>query len=511
MADSAKLKELYRKADELHRRKKKVLTYAHALRDDVTDEIYSKAEQTYNKDKMARIRRINPVIRPRFKCEECGGTWQLLSEKKKEQNGSRYYCPDCKTIPHRWYIDWFQNGKRCRVFKDKSNQALDTYKRAEKVLNSLVSEIENGSFDKTTWVHSDIEKYSCKNLLEQYLYFKIPSKNPANKKEDEEPKIKTKSKKKEEVIIKDRIAPSYADDYARIIKRTKEYWNTQDVRNIKKQNLTDFLNHLRKTHTHFSEKTLKNEMDIFKSFLRWCNSELELNITVPAFPEISVDSPDIKYFDPETQAKVFENIPDEDKPFISFLVLHGCRPGEARGLKCSDVDLKANIINVKGTFSGKVFRERRKGKKSKPYVMPIHPEMLGWIKTRCEGCEDGNRFLFLNPRTGTHHTEASLQRLWDSIRTDAELDKSIRLYDFTRHSFGTNLARSNTPLYKISLLMGHADTRTTEQNYLHLAVDDIRAEAHKITLKPQKKTTSKKHNVSRKTVSGTSLRKSKKP
>jgi integrase len=285
---------------------------------------------------------------------------------------------------------------------------------------------------------------------------------------------------------KDKLAPSYADDYARIINRTKEYWGNKDVRNIKRQHLNEFLAHLQTTYSHFSNKTLKNEIDVFRSFLRWCRDEQEINITVPALPEIRIDKPDIKYFDTKTQVEIFNHIPDEDKPFISFLVLHGCRPGEARGLKCADADLTAGIINVRGTFSGKVYRERRKGKKSKPYVMPIHPEMLEWIKTRCEGCEDGQRFLFLNPRTGTHHTEPSLQRLWDSIRTDAGLDASVRLYDFTRHSFGTNLARSNTPLYKISLLMGHADTRTTENNYLHLAVDDVRAEAHKITLKPKK-------------------------
>ena len=91
-------------------------------------------------------------------------------------------------------------------------------------------------------------------------------------------------------------------------------------------------------------------------------------------------------------------------------------------------------------------------------------------------------WLFCNPRTGDHHTASSIDRLWSSIRKKAGLQKGLRLYDVTRHSFASNLANGGTSLFKISKLMGHSSTRTTER-YSHENIESARVEIEKLSLK----------------------------
>ena len=76
---------------------------------------------------------------------------------------------------------------------------------------------------------------------------------------------------------------------------------------------------------------------------------------------------------------MFQFVADCDKPIIGFLMLHGCRPSEARALKCKDVDLAAGTITISGTFSGRVYREKRKGRGARSVTIPIHPELEEYI------------------------------------------------------------------------------------------------------------------------------------
>jgi len=51
-----------------------------------------------------------------------------------------------------------------------------------------------------------------------------------------------------------------------------------------------------------------------------------------------------------------------------------------KGVK--DADLKTEAIKIAATFSRRVYREWRKGKRAKGYIVPIHPEMLSYIIDR---------------------------------------------------------------------------------------------------------------------------------
>ena len=154
----------------------------------------------------------------------------------------------------------------------------------------------------------------------------------------------------------------------------------------------------------------------------------------------------------------------------------------ARALKCKDIDLRTQTITISATFSGSVYRQRRKGRKSRPSLIPIHPEMFDYVFHKVKD-NHPEAFLFINPRSGNHYTQDAIFRLWRRVRTKAGIAKEdLRLCDATKHSYASQLAQSNTSLIKISKLLGHSSLRTTEK-YIHQDVSGLRAEVAKISLK----------------------------
>ncbi len=231
---------------------------------------------------------------------------------------------------------------------------------------------------------------------------------------------------------------------------------------------------------NFSNKTLKNCLDIFKTFLMYLKNDLELLKVVPHFPVIEISPPKTTWLTPKTQKAVFRYVLDEDKPIIAFLMLSGCRPGEARALKCKDVDLENGLITISATFSDTVYRQKRKGKQSKKAIIPIHQEIFEYIKYRVED-NLPEAYIFVG-KAGRHYSESRLQRIWSVVREKAGLDKSVRLYEAARHSFASQLINSGVSIYSVSHLLGHSNIKTTEK-YLHGDLEKLKIDISNVSLK----------------------------
>ncbi len=61
--------------------------------------------------------------------------------------------------------------------------------------------------------------------------------------------------------------------------------------------------------------------------------------------------------------------------------------------------------------------------------------------------------------------------MWEEVRIAA--NAGLRLYDATRHSFGSQLFNQNVPLNKVSKLLGHTNTKMTEK-YAHHEPESLR-------------------------------------
>jgi integrase len=221
-------------------------------------------------------------------------------------------------------------------------------------------------------------------------------------------------------------------------------------------------------------------LEVFKAFLNYLKNDVELITAIPNFPDVAITVKPIKWFSQEEQVKLFDLVPEAFQDIMAFLILQGCRPSEARAMKCKDVNLQSNELTISATFSGIVYREKRKGRKSRPVTVPIHPEVYTGIARRVKN-NLPEAFLFVNPYTGRPFGKNSLQRMWARIRIKVGMDKGVRLYDATRHSFASNHLNNGTSIYKVSKLMGHSSVNMTEK-YGHSDVEGLRVDIHKLSL-----------------------------
>lgn len=406
---------------------------------------FKNIDQMTPPDSLPKVREVG-IIRLRDRdseCPVCGDAFVCIDERG-------YICPDCQTTPKRFYLDVHYRGKRVRVFCDRQGKALDTNQRAYDMLAHVRVEIENHTFDPSRYIKSEQEEYYVMNLCERFLNYKI-----------------------------DAIAPSYQKDYKRIIGIIKDYYTTTDVRDLRKIHIINFKEYLEKEFS-LGGKSIKNILDLLKTFLNYCRNDVEIIDTVPSFPEVELTPFNFKWILQKDQVALFALVPDEDKPIFAFLMLHGCRPSEVRALKVKNIDLRTDTITVTATFSSNTYREKRKGKKSKPFTIPIHPELQDYITDRVKN-NLPEAFVFVNPRTGNHYSLRTLDRIWGEVREKANLDKSMRLYDATRHSFASNLVNNDSTLYKVSKLMGHSTTKMTEK-YAHSEVASLRTDIQKLSL-----------------------------
>jgi integrase len=397
------------------------------------------------------------TIRTKEKCPVCHGKF---TEIKK----LGFICPKDQTTPKRFYIDLYYQGQRLRLFSDNQGRALDSFQRGRDLLGRINHEISTHTFDPTHYVKAEQEKFYISNLLKGFRDYKLSD---------------------------DKIAPSYTQQYKRYVGIAIDYFGTKDVRDVRKLDIVNYQSHVSKKY-NWGNKTLKNCLDIFKTFLMYVKNDLEILNVVPHFPVIEIDPPITTWLTRETQIAVFSHVPDFDKPVIAFLMLTGCRPGEARALKCKDIDLERGLITISATFSSSVYRKKRKGKKSKPLVTPIHPEILEYIKYRVEN-NLPEAFMFTN-REGRHYAETGLLDIWRRVREKVGLDKSVRLYDAVRHSYASQLINAGVSIYSVSSLLGHSNIKTTEK-YLHNDLEKLKTEISNVSLKEKVISLAKIQNV----------------
>jgi integrase len=391
------------------------------------------------------MKKSQGAVRAKGTCPRCG-------EKFSEVKGIGYICLEHETVPKKLYVDLPWKGRRIRIFSDKTGHVLDTYDRAEEVLKTLHYEIRNHIFDPNKYIKAEASKFWAANLLERFEKEKI-----------------------------DNIAPKYKTTYRQSIRVAKEFFKIQDVREIRKLDITDYVKDCRKRYPKWSDKTLKNHVDVFKTFMNYLHRDLELISTVPPFPAIDYVEKTFKWVSGEDQIKLYEMVPDRHKAIIAFLMLHGCRPGEARALKCKDVDLEHACITIAATFSKNVYRLRRKGKRARPYIIPIHAEMYEYIMDRVKNSHPES-FLFPNPNTGRFYGESVLPKIWKVVRDQAGIGPfELRLYDASRHSFASQLANSGTTLFFVSKALGHSTPKMSER-YSHADLEKLRTNLSAISL-----------------------------
>jgi integrase len=395
----------------------------------------------------AKMKSVKISIRPRYvRCPHC------LDRYVRLPDGS-ILCPGCDNKnPSSYFLDFYHSGRQ-QIFCDERGIILDTKARAELLSEQIKYEIDRGTFTAEKYKSAELTKYWTDALLGQFW------------------KIKEK-----------KVAPSSLRNYKKMIDTAKTYFANKDVRDIRKIHVIEYRTYLEQKPV--GPKSIPNFLTLLKTFMNWVKSDLGILSIVPPFPVIEVSEPVINWVSAEDQVKLLSHAREGDKPIFMFLMLSGIRPGEARALRVGDVDLTKGIIHVRATFSGKVYREKRKGKGAKPYVIPLHQEMIPYIQGRIKSALPG-AWLFFNPITGGHISVDRLNDGWNIVRKRAGITYRLRLYDATRHSLASGLLARGESLFTVSKLLGYATIKTTER-YAHSDIESLRRSVEKVSLFPGK-------------------------
>ena len=143
---------------------------------------------------------------------------------------------------------------------------------------------------------------------------------------------------------------------------------------------------------------------------------------------------------------------------IRLLLLTGCRRGEVRMLRWSEVDGDTLALGDSKTGPRTVRLSARARR-----IIERQPRVE-------------SAFVFPSPRNRDRPRGPQI-RLWDSVRRAAGIE-DVRLHDL-RHTFASHAVMNGVPVPVVSRLLGHRDVRMTLR-YAHLADKEIEAAAERI-------------------------------
>jgi integrase len=134
---------------------------------------------------------------------------------------------------------------------------------------------------------------------------------------------------------------------------------------------------------------------------------------------------------------------------FKFCLFTGARPGEVFAARWEDIDIAARTWQLKAAKTG-------------PRVVILGEaavEVLAALAKR-------GPWVFVRPGSSGKHLP-SLRPLWERLAASAELPAGVRLYDASRHAFGTAAAELDVDREVRKLLMGHAPGTDAHDRYTH--------------------------------------------
>lgn len=383
-------------------------------------------------------------VRTKEKCPKCKG--------KYVENP--LHCPTCMTTPNRYYIDLYHAGYgKIKIYSDKMGHPLDSNQRAARVLEAIRYEIDQHIFDPSKYISRDLKEFTFENRVEAWLQSKLA--------EVEKGHLAASYLQKLKCYIKDYYVP---------------FFQGMDVRDLRTFHIHQFYQKMPTKSAKYTKNIIGALENFFNTLLR-----LEYITNKLSFPVIQLDNKAPKWINLETQLKMLERIPAEDRDIFALLSFQGVRPGEGTAVKVMDFNFDEGSVTINRTFSDNVLRERVKSKVVRPRL--INPVLLPMLTELCKN-KFPDSFVFTNPRTGRPYTGDAMFRIWDKARKAAGID--ITLYQATRHSVASIAVSNGASLKAIQDVLGHTDIRTTLK-YAHADLKSQEAVFQKqiLTLRPQ--------------------------
>lgn len=171
-----------------------------------------------------------------------------------------------------------------------------------------------------------------------------------------------------------------------------------------------------------------------------------------------------------------------DRPWLAILYYTGCRGGEMRALRWSDIDLKSRIIHIRRSLdtAGKTYTEGKT--KSAKRDVPI-PDQLADILRHTVG-------IPTMPITGEVWSAYRLEHYFNSLQIADDLT-----VHYLRHNFITMCWESGLDAVITSKIVGHSNPQITLNIYTHLETSNYSDKVTDIFTALQKRCTSENANI----------------
>ena len=336
----------------------------------------------------------------------------------------------------RFFVDIYWQGKRHHIYKYLGRMPCQTKDMANVLLRDIRSEIDKGIFNP--------ERYKKRKPLHLAEYAEHWLKN---------------------IVVSRGTLHDYKNSLHNHIlpKLGKEF--LPDINYDKLRKLQSSINR--------APKGKYNAMGCLHKLMQDAHDSGHIS-QMPKFPGFkgseAIVPPPIDWITDADQWKIIDHIPADDRFIFIFMKLTGCRPSEARAFRW--IDIKSDHIIFEKTFGRG--NELKEVKQKKTRTFPITEALAALFR---QIPRKGLNFVFINPRTGKHYNR-HINKIWYHACDAAKL-KRVRLYNSTRHSFGTQMLNAGLDKALVQRLLGHADSRMTDRyaeymtNSLKLALDNI--------------------------------------
>lgn len=213
------------------------------------------------------------------------------------------------------------------------------------------------------------------------------------------------------------------------------------------------------------DSTINRELGTLKSMMKFAYKKKYLDkdyfSNVKKFKIVNISN---EFILEEKDIQILlENIEHPFKTAVILALYGGMRRGEVCNLEWSDIDFENNTISIKDkphlNWSPKTNTSIRK--------IPVHPFLKEYLLNLNKTVEIKNNFVCFYKDSLNSLKEGYLTNYVGKIKKKLALPKDFCFHSL-RHTFVSKMAEFGVPTYHISKIIGHSNTKITEQIYTHL-------------------------------------------
>lgn len=189
-------------------------------------------------------------------------------------------------------------------------------------------------------------------------------------------------------------------------------------------------------------------------------------------------------FTREEWSKLYDAMDDHYKALTLFLLVTGCRIGEATATRVGDINPKAGTVSVVQSWKKAAKGQKLgtpKSRRSRRVVMVNPASMAEFVAAA--GGRGADEFLFLAVRGGRVHGHRFNERQWHPALEKAGIDKHLTPHSL-RHTFASWQLMAGVPPQVVQMRLGHSNLTTTSKVYAHLLIDAQQSGADVMAITP---------------------------